>query len=64
MAITLLHLLLIETRHWQFGGPFSGGVLFMFADGTVRSIAYNQRGTVNLARLMYPSDGQVTSFDN
>lgn len=50
--------------HWQFGGPFSGGVLFMFADGTVRSIAYNQRGTVNLARLMYPSDGQVTSFDN
>jgi prepilin-type N-terminal cleavage/methylation domain-containing protein len=47
----------------SFGGPFSGGVLFMFGDGTVRTMNYNQKGTVNLARLMYPGDGQVTQFD-
>jgi len=47
----------------SFGGPFSGGVLFMFGDGTVRNVNYNQRGSVNFARMMYPSDGQVTNFD-
>ncbi len=47
----------------SFGGPFSGGVLFMFGDGTVRTINYNQRGTNNFARMMYPSDGQVINFD-
>ena len=47
----------------SFGGPFSGGVLFMWGDGTVRSINYNQRGSVNFARMMYPNDGQVAAFD-
>lgn len=47
----------------SFGGPFSGGVLFMFGDGTVRTVQYNQRGTRNLARMLYPSDGQVATFD-
>jgi prepilin-type N-terminal cleavage/methylation domain-containing protein len=47
----------------SFGGPFSGGVLFMWGDGTVRTINYNQRGTSNLARMMYPNDGAVVNFD-
>ena len=49
--------------HVSFGGPFSGGVLFMFGDGTVRSVPYNQRNTLNLARMMYLGDGQVTTAD-
>jgi prepilin-type N-terminal cleavage/methylation domain-containing protein len=47
----------------SFGGPFSGGVLFMWGDGTVRSVNYNQRGNPNFARMMYPNDGQVANFD-
>jgi prepilin-type N-terminal cleavage/methylation domain-containing protein len=47
----------------SFGGPFSGSVLFCFGDGTVRSVAYNQRGTGNLARMMYPNDGANATFD-
>jgi prepilin-type N-terminal cleavage/methylation domain-containing protein len=47
----------------HFGGPFSGGVLFAFGDGTVRMVNYNQRGTANLARMMYPGDGAVVTFD-
>ena len=48
----------------SFGGSFTGGVLFMFGDGTVRMVNYNQRGTPNLARLLYPSDGAVASIEN
>jgi prepilin-type N-terminal cleavage/methylation domain-containing protein len=47
----------------SFGGPFSGGVLFLWGDGTVRSVNYNARGTFNYARMMYPSDGAVVTFD-
>jgi prepilin-type N-terminal cleavage/methylation domain-containing protein len=47
----------------SFGGPFSGGVLFMWGDGTVRTVNYNQRGSNNFARMMYPNDGQVANFD-
>ncbi|CAN5301862.1 hypothetical protein BH11PLA2_BH11PLA2_31660 [soil metagenome] len=47
----------------SFGGPFSGGVLFLWGDGTVRSVNYNIRGTFNFARMMYPSDGAVVVFD-
>ncbi len=47
----------------DWGGPFEGGVLFMFGDGTVRTISYKSRGTVNFARMLYPSDGRVVTFD-
>jgi len=47
----------------SFGGPFSGGVLFLWGDGTVRSLQYNLRGTFNYARMMYPNDGAVVVFD-
>lgn len=46
-----------------WGSPFPEGVPFMFGDGTVRFLKFNQKGTVNFARLLYPSDGQVTQFD-
>ncbi len=41
----------------QWGGPFAGGVLFMFGDGTVRTINYTATNTVNFHRQLYPSDG-------
>jgi hypothetical protein len=47
----------------DWGGPFPEGVLFLWGDGTVRSLKYNLRGTVNFARMLYPSDGAVIVFD-
>jgi prepilin-type N-terminal cleavage/methylation domain-containing protein len=47
----------------NFGGPFTGGVLFMFGDGTVRMVNYNQRNTFNYARMLYPSDGATITTD-
>lgn len=53
----------VDTRHgtqtWReaFGGPFASGVLFAFADGSVRLLHYRIRGTVELGRLLYPNDG-------
>jgi prepilin-type N-terminal cleavage/methylation domain-containing protein len=49
--------------HCSFGGPFSGGVLFLWGDGKVSLLNYNQRGTANFARMMYPNDGAVVTFD-
>ena len=49
---------------YNWGGPFSGGVLFMYGDGTVRSVNYNLSGNVNFALQLYPSDGGVINFDN
>ncbi|CAN5522068.1 hypothetical protein BH11PLA2_BH11PLA2_21800 [soil metagenome] len=37
----------------DWGGPFKSGVLFLFADGTVRSVPYDLRGTVQFARMLY-----------
>jgi prepilin-type N-terminal cleavage/methylation domain-containing protein len=50
--------------HCSFGGPLSGGVLFLWGDGKVSLLNYNQRGTANFARMMYPNDGAVVTFDN
>lgn len=47
----------------SFGGPFSGGVLFAFGDGAVRSIKYDQRGTVNFARMLYPKDEKSVTIE-
>jgi prepilin-type N-terminal cleavage/methylation domain-containing protein len=47
----------------NWGSAFSGGCLFMYGDGSVRSVNYNQTGQINFARQLYPSDGQVVNFD-
>ena len=39
----------------MFGGPYAGGVLFVFFDGSVRSIAYGTDVTL----FLDPTDGQV-----
>lgn len=50
--------------HDSWGSPFEGGIVFAFADGSVRTLKYSLRGTVNFARLLYPSDGNIVDFDN
>ncbi|MGL6074436.1 MAG: DUF1559 domain-containing protein [Fimbriiglobus sp.] len=47
----------------NWGGQFSGGCLFLYGDGTVRTVNYNQSGQVNFARQFYPADGAVVTFD-
>jgi prepilin-type N-terminal cleavage/methylation domain-containing protein len=45
-------------EHNRFGGPFPGGVLFVMADGSVRTINYNITPQT-LCFLIQPQDGQV-----
>ena len=50
-----------------WGGPFPGGGMFLFGDGSVRTIPYGITTGTNLAtsqfyRLMHPSDGQVVNL--
>jgi hypothetical protein len=47
-----------------WGGPFKDGVLFLWGDGKVSLLKYTQRGTANFARMLYPSDGAVVTFDD
>jgi prepilin-type N-terminal cleavage/methylation domain-containing protein len=44
-------------EHNHFGGPFPGGVLFVMADGSVRSINYSI-APLTLCFLIQPDDGQ------
>jgi hypothetical protein len=49
-----------QTQH--FGGPYAGGVLFVLADGSVRTVKY----TITPQTLCYfldPADGQVINLD-
>lgn len=46
-----------------WGGPFKEGVLFMFCDGSVHTLKYTMKGTVNFARILYPADGNVVTLD-
>jgi hypothetical protein len=39
-------------------------VLFLWGDGKVSLLKYTQRGTANFARMLYPSDGAVVTFDD
>ena len=41
----------------QWGSAFAAGALFLFGDGAVRTIPYTASGTINFARMLYPSDG-------
>jgi prepilin-type N-terminal cleavage/methylation domain-containing protein len=50
-----------QTQH--FGGPFTGGVLFVMADGSVRTISYNIAPQM-LCYLLAPDDGQAVALDN
>jgi prepilin-type N-terminal cleavage/methylation domain-containing protein len=50
-----------QTQH--FGGPFPGGVLFVMADGSVRTIPYGV-SPQTLCYLLAPNDGQTVSLDN
>ncbi|MGL6074435.1 MAG: DUF1559 domain-containing protein [Fimbriiglobus sp.] len=43
----------------NWGSAFSGGCLFMYGDGSVRTINFNQSRNINFARQLYPSDGAV-----
>src|SRR5262249_14316911 len=43
-----------------WGGPFPGGGLFLFGDGTVRTISYSFG---QFAQAMHPSDGTPISFE-
>jgi prepilin-type N-terminal cleavage/methylation domain-containing protein len=45
----------------SFGASFSGGCLFLWGDGTVRSVNFNLRGTFNYARMLYPDDGMAVA---
>jgi hypothetical protein len=47
-----------------WGGPFKEGVLFLWGDGKVSLLKYSQRGTANFARMLYPNDGAVVTFDD
>jgi prepilin-type N-terminal cleavage/methylation domain-containing protein len=51
----------VENQH--FGGPFPGGVLFVMADGSVRTISYGVPPQT-LCYLLAPDDGQVVTLDN
>jgi prepilin-type N-terminal cleavage/methylation domain-containing protein len=42
----------------KFGGPFASGVLFVFADGSVKQIAYSV-APITLQKLLNPQDGRV-----
>jgi hypothetical protein len=42
-----------------WGGPFKEGVLFLFADGKVRTVTYEQKGTIIFAKMLYPNDGRI-----
>jgi prepilin-type N-terminal cleavage/methylation domain-containing protein len=42
----------------RFGGPFTGGVLFVMCDGSIRTINYDIPGAT-LCALLHPNDGQV-----
>lgn len=57
-----------DTKHlpWHdcWGSPFEDGILFVFGDGSVRTLKYKLRGTVNFARMLYPNDGKVVELDN
>jgi prepilin-type N-terminal cleavage/methylation domain-containing protein len=43
----------------NWGGPFSGGSLFLMGDGSVKNIPYTASNTLSFARQLYPDDGQV-----
>jgi len=45
-----------------WGGPFPAGGIFLFGDGSVRSVPYSVDRT-NFARLLAPSDGQPVSIN-
>jgi len=47
----------------NFGSAFSGGVLFMYGDGSVRNIPFTQSNNINYARQLYPSDGIPVVID-
>jgi prepilin-type N-terminal cleavage/methylation domain-containing protein len=46
----------------SWGGPFSSGGLFAFADGHVQSLPYSQNGGANFGYMLNPSDGQVINW--
>ena len=46
-----------------WGGSFEDGLLVVICDGSVRTVKYSQKGTVNFARMLYPADGGVVNFD-
>jgi prepilin-type N-terminal cleavage/methylation domain-containing protein len=48
----------VQNNH--FGGPFPGGVLFVMADGSIRSLGYSVSPDV-LCYLLAPNDGNVVS---
>jgi prepilin-type N-terminal cleavage/methylation domain-containing protein len=45
-----------------WGGGSAGGGLFLFGDGSVRTIPYSVNNT-NFARMLLPTDGQVVTFN-
>jgi prepilin-type N-terminal cleavage/methylation domain-containing protein len=51
----------LQNQH--FGGPYAGGVLFVLADGSVRTIKYTI-APQTLCYLLDPADGQVVVLDN
>jgi len=42
----------------NWGSAFSGGVLFMYGDGSVRSLPFTQTNNLNFANQLYPADGR------
>jgi prepilin-type N-terminal cleavage/methylation domain-containing protein/prepilin-type processing-associated H-X9-DG protein len=43
----------------SWGSPYSSGVPFLFADGSVRWVPYSLSGSDTMRRLILPSDGEV-----
>jgi prepilin-type N-terminal cleavage/methylation domain-containing protein len=50
-------------RDGRWGSNFSAGTLFLFGDGGVRAVSFRASGTLNFARMIYPSDGQVVTLE-
>jgi prepilin-type N-terminal cleavage/methylation domain-containing protein len=51
----------VHNGNW--GSSFSSGCIFMYADGSVRTIQYSLSGNINFARQLYPNDGQPVQLD-
>jgi len=45
-----------------WGGPFPSGGMFLFGDGSVRTIPYSWGGTNNMQFAIRPDDGQTVNF--
>ena len=46
----------------NWGGPFTGGVLFLFGDGSIHGIPYSVSGTTTFNNLLDPDDGNVVTL--